>query len=120
MVLGLTRRAAIRWIPFTIRALVASGLWLCALPLATAYLYQGWIHRPSSIVTRLKWDLLIGDAISGIVVAAVILVSFLSLMSFADFLRFHWQQDEQGQQGQNQARVDEQQPVEEEDEQHGE
>jgi hypothetical protein len=61
-------------------------------PLLTAYFYHGWMHRPSSILTRWKRDLLPADIVSGAVVAAVIIISFLSLMSFADFLRVHWQQ----------------------------
>jgi hypothetical protein len=61
-------------------------------PLITAYLYYGWMHRPSSIMTRWKRELMTADMVSGAVVAAVIIISFLSLMSFADFLRVHWQQ----------------------------
>ena len=39
-----------------------------------------------SFVDRCVWN----DCISGLIVAAAIILSFLSLMSFADFLRFHW------------------------------
>ncbi len=112
VVAGLARRVAIRWLPFALRALFAASLWLLVLPLTTLYLYQGWLHRPSSISQRWKLELLIGDCISGFVVTSVIIISFLCLMSFADFLRFHWQQegrqrDNQGER--NQQDEDEQQ-----------
>jgi hypothetical protein len=48
--------------------------------------------RPSSILNRWKWELFFPDVVSGAVTAAMIIVSFLSLMSFADFLRVHLQQ----------------------------
>ena len=60
------------------------------VPLVTAYLYHGWMHRPSSILARFKWELVPGDLVSGAVIAAFIIVTFLSFMSFADFLRFNW------------------------------
>lgn len=40
---------------------------------------------------RWAWELVPGDLVSGAVICAVIIVSFLSLMSFADFLRVEWQ-----------------------------
>jgi len=92
--LGLSRRAIARWLPFGIRCVVVASLWLFVVPLVTTYLYHGWIHRPSSILTRWRWHLVVGDTVSGAVIAAVIVVSFLSMMSFADFLRFHGQDDE--------------------------
>lgn len=57
----------------------------------TSYLYHGWMHRPTAILDRLHWNLVPGDLVSGAVVAAIIIVSFLSLMSFADFLRVELQ-----------------------------
>lgn len=88
------RRIVVRYMPILFRLLAAIFLWLFFLPLFTAYLYQGWMHKPSSVASRLRWDLITTDAISGAVIAAVIIVSFLSLMSFVDFLRVHW--DPQG------------------------
>jgi len=67
------------------------GLWLIVAPLMTAWLYHGWMHRPAAIMDRWQWHLVPGDLVSGAVVAAVVIVSFLSLMSFADFLRVEWQ-----------------------------
>jgi len=92
VVTGVLHRAGKKWVPFILRIVLAAALWLCVLPLATAYLYFGWLHRPSSLVTRLKFEHIAGDTVSGALVATVIVVSFLSLMSFADFLRIHWQQ----------------------------
>jgi hypothetical protein len=92
VILGLSSRALAKWLPLGIRFLIAASLWLVVAPLLTAYLYHAWMHRPSSILTRWKRDLLQADIVSGAVVAAVIIISFLSLMSFADFLRVHWQQ----------------------------
>jgi len=92
VLLGLSRRTLARWLPLALRTLLAIFLWLCVMPLATAYLYLGWLHKPSFILQRWTWELIPGDTISGVVIAAVIILSFLSLMSFADFLRFHWQQ----------------------------
>jgi hypothetical protein len=54
--------------------------------------------KPSSILTRWKRELILPDVVSGAVTAAIIIISFLSLMSFADFLRVHWQQPPREQQ----------------------
>lgn len=61
-------------------------------PLITAYLYHGWMNRPSAIMERWTRRLITTDLVSGAVIAAYIIISFLSLMSFADFLRVEWQQ----------------------------
>lgn len=91
VMLGLSRSAVAKWLPWLLRIATALGLWLVAVPLATAYAYIGWLHSPSAISTRLQWDLMLSDTISGFVIAGVAIVSFLSLMSFADFLRFNFQ-----------------------------
>jgi E3 ubiquitin-protein ligase MARCH6 len=52
------------------------------------------MHRPSSILTRWSRELIPGDIVSGAIIVGIIIISFLSLMSFADFLRVHWQQPE--------------------------
>lgn len=92
LVTGIVHRGFDRWLPFLLRAMLSAVLWLFILPLATAYLYYGWLHHPSSVMSRWKYELVAGDAVSGAIIACIIIVSFLSLMSFADFLRFHWQQ----------------------------
>ena len=108
VVLGLSSRAVAKWLPFTVRFLIAASLWLVVAPLITAYLYHGWMHRPSSIMSRWKRDLLSADVVSGAVIGAVIIISFLSLMSFADFLRVHWQQPQgrRGEENDDQRRND--------------
>jgi E3 ubiquitin-protein ligase MARCH6 len=90
--LGLSSRFLAKWLPLALRIFIAASLWLLVAPLLTAYLYHGWMHRPSSVLTRWKRELIPSDIVSGAIVAAIIIISFLSLMSFADFLRVHWQQ----------------------------
>lgn len=92
MIVGLFQRAIQKWLPFLVRSLSAASLWLVVAPLLTAYLYHGWMARPSVILERTKsYQMIATDLVSGGVVAACIIVSFLSLMSFADFLRGEWQ-----------------------------
>jgi E3 ubiquitin-protein ligase MARCH6 len=93
------RRIIAKWLPFTIRSSFAASLWLLVAPLLTAYLYHGWMARPSIVLQRiLSRKMIVNDLISGGVVASFIIISFLSLMSFADFLRLelHQQQQRQG------------------------
>mmetsp|Transcript_130956 Transcript_130956/g.195115 ORF Transcript_130956/g.195115 Transcript_130956/m.195115 type:complete len:1312 (-) Transcript_130956:39-3974(-) len=92
VLLGLSSRALARWIPLALRIIIAASLWLVVAPLLTTFLYHGWMHRPSSILTRWQRDLIPSDIVSGAIIAAIVIISFLSLMSFADFLRVHWQQ----------------------------
>ena len=90
---GLSRRFISRWLPFVLRLLFAASLWLVLAPLCTAYLYQAWMHKPSFVMERLQWSLVWTDLVSGVVVIACVILSFLSLISFADFLREEWQQN---------------------------
>lgn len=85
------RRFTARWLPQALRVLFAIALWLIILPLSTAYIYHGWMVKPSAISERwTSWDQVKSDTVGGAVIAIVIVVSFLSLMSFAEFLRFQW------------------------------
>ena len=94
---GLARRILAKWLPFILRILFAASLWLIVAPLVTAYLYHGWMNRPSVVMERFSsWQLLTTDLVSGAIVAAFIIVSFLSLMSFGDFLRLELQQQHRG------------------------
>lgn len=68
----------------------AAGLWLLVLPLLTAHIYHGWMRKISAISDRWTWELAKRDVVSGVVIAIIVVVSFLSLMSFAEFLRFEW------------------------------
>lgn len=52
----------------------------------------------------MKRELVWGDIVSGAIVAAIVIVSFLSLMSFADFLRGHWHPQQGDRNGQNRRR----------------
>ena len=102
MFLGLASRAVARWLPFLLRLAFCITLWLVVAPLMTSYLYLIWMNRSLSCVSeRWTWQLVPGDAVSGAVLAAIILISFLSLMSFADFLRVEWQQQQQQQDQRN-------------------
>ena len=92
VILGLTSRALAKWLPFGLRISIALFVWLIVAPMLTSCLYHGWMHRPSSVLTRWKRDTIPSDIVSGAIIAAVVIISFLSLMSFADFLRVHWQQ----------------------------
>jgi E3 ubiquitin-protein ligase MARCH6 len=92
VILGLSRSAVAKWLPWGLRIATALGLWLFVVPLATAYSYIGWLHSPSAISKRWHRDFVLSDTISGAVIAGIIVISFLSLMSFADFLRFNFQQ----------------------------
>lgn len=87
---GLMMRATSKWVPFGIRILLVAGVWLGILPLMTAYLYQGWMHRPSSIKTRFRWDLVPRDLVNGGILTVIIVISFLSIMSLLDFFRVKW------------------------------
>lgn len=100
VVLGLSSRFVAKWLPLALRILIAAGLWLVVAPLLTACLYHGWMHRPSSILTRWSRDLIPGDIVSGAIVAGIVIISFLSLMSFADFLRVQWQHPERAEEAQ--------------------
>jgi hypothetical protein len=92
VLLGLSSRFMAKWLPLGIRISIAVSVWLVVAPLLTNILYHGWMVRPSSILTRWKRELIFADIVSGAVTVAIIVISFLSLMSFADFLRVHWQQ----------------------------
>jgi len=90
---GLCRRAAVKWLPFALHVLLVALSWLGGLPLSAAYIYEGWMHKPSSIRSRWETELLLSDAVSGLVVTAIVIIGFLCLMSLADFFRFYWQED---------------------------
>ena len=93
VLLGLSRSALARWLPFLLRLTFCLSLWLVGAPLSTAYLYHIWVNRSfTGVRERWTWQLLPLDTVSGMVLMTIILVSFLSLMSFADFLRVEWQQ----------------------------
>ena len=65
------------------RLVLSLALWLLAVPLITSWLYRVWIHRSGGFIERLTLDCLWGDIMSGLIITAAIILSFLSLMSFA-------------------------------------
>ena len=89
VILGLSSRFCAKWLPLALRIVFAAFLWLVLAPYLTNCLYLGWIIKPSSILTRR--EVILSDIVSGAVMGATIIISFLSLMSFADFLRVLWQ-----------------------------
>lgn len=94
VVLSLMRQFFSRWLPVLIRCVFAASLWLLVAPLLTAYVYHAWMHQPSVVWDRCSdWSLIPGDMVSGAVLVGVIIVSFLSIMSFIDFLRVEWHPD---------------------------
>lgn len=93
---GLGRRAASKWAPYALRALLVASIWLGILPLTTAYLYQAWMYRPSSVTARISMELIPGDLVNGGILTVVIIISFLSLMSLFDFFRLKWARVEYG------------------------
>jgi hypothetical protein len=90
VILGLSSRFLAKWLPLALRICFAAFLWLVVAPYSTNCLYLGWIIRPSSILAR--QETILSDIVSGAVTGATVIISFLSLMSFADFLRVLWQQ----------------------------
>ena len=110
VILGLSSRFVAKWLPLALRIALAIACWLMIAPFLTACLYHGWMHRPSSILTRYSTtdeqegrqqrqpkDLIASDIVSGAIIAAFVIIGFLSIMSFADFLRAHWQNQQQQQ-----------------------
>ncbi|EED93082.1 predicted protein [Thalassiosira pseudonana CCMP1335] len=55
------------------------------------YIYHGWMVKIRGVGERWEdWDLVKRDVVGGVVIALIVVVSFLSLMSLAEFLRFQW------------------------------
>ena len=74
-------------IPYVLAVLMSVATWLIVVPLITAHVYYGWLNSPKIILDRYAY--LGEDIVSGIVISVCIVISFLSVMSFVDFLRFH-------------------------------
>jgi E3 ubiquitin-protein ligase MARCH6 len=88
------RIAFFKWLPFGVRAALVIVLWLAVAPWCTSWLYRMWLLRASAMVNvnfseRFDSAHVVADIFSGIVLIVCIVFSFLALMSFADFLRFH-------------------------------
>jgi len=84
----------LKWLPFALRAALVLVLWLAVAPWCTSWLYRMWLLRASAMVNvnfseRFDAPHVIADIFSGVILIVCIVFSFLALMSFADFLRFH-------------------------------
>ena len=77
-------------LPLVLRICASTLLWLGVAPLATCMLYRAWIHRPSELPVAWSGARLLEELASGLVVVAAIVVSFLSLFSFTDYMRVRW------------------------------
>jgi E3 ubiquitin-protein ligase MARCH6 len=83
-----------KWLPFGIRMIFVVICWLGLAPWSTSWLYRMWLLRASAMINvnlseRFDTPSVIQDIFSGIILIVCIIFSFLALMSFADFLRFH-------------------------------
>ena len=83
-------KLAHHWIPFVIRLVFVCFIWLGVMPLCTAYIYQGWMHRPSSVIGRMTWNMMGSDLVNGCLLTVINVVGFLSIMSLIDFFRLQW------------------------------
>ncbi|CAH0481052.1 unnamed protein product [Peronospora belbahrii] len=84
----------LKWLPFMLRVIVVVVLWLAVAPWCTSWLYRMWLLRASAMVNvnfleRFDVRHIVADIFSGVILIVCIVFSFLALMSFADFLRFH-------------------------------
>ena len=66
-------------------------MWIFVMPLCTCWIYRIWL--PRTHVLLMNNSTLLQDIISGLTIAAVIVMSFIVIMSFTDFLRNHWDLD---------------------------
>ncbi|GFH56482.1 hypothetical protein CTEN210_12958 [Chaetoceros tenuissimus] len=87
---GIFSKSFKSWLPFVLRLGLVIATWLIVLPLCTAYLYQGWTHRPRTISSRLTLEKLPMDLVHGAILTITIIVAFLSLMSLFDFFRIKY------------------------------
>ncbi|ETM34453.1 hypothetical protein L914_18484, partial [Phytophthora nicotianae] len=88
------RVVLLKWLPFALRAALVLVLWLAVAPWCTSWLYRMWLLRASAMVNvnfseRFDAPHIVADIFSGVILIVCIVFSFLALMSFADFLRFH-------------------------------
>lgn len=88
------RMACFKWLPFVVRVALVILLWLVVAPWCTSWLYRMWLLRASAMMNvnfseRFDGAHIVADIFSGAILIVCIVFSFLALMSFADFLRFH-------------------------------
>ncbi|CEG44257.1 e3 ubiquitin-protein ligase march6 (membrane-associated ring finger protein 6) [Plasmopara halstedii] len=88
------RVVLLKWLPFAVRATLVVFLWLAVAPWCTSWLYRMWLLRASAMINvnfseRFDASHIVSDIFAGVILIVCIVFSFLALMSFADFLRFH-------------------------------
>ena len=106
---GLFLRAGNKWLPLSIRLLLVFSVWLVILPLFTSYFYQAWMHKPSSMSSRLDKKFLFSDIVSGMMITATIVITFLAMLSLVEHFRFNWQPQRQVQRNEEEMRREQQQ-----------
>eukprot|EP00937_MAST-01D_sp_MAST-1D-sp2_P002332 g2332.t1 len=87
-----------RMLPLALRVCLAVLVWLGLVPWSTCLLYRVWMMRSAvsaelNVSRRLTFAFMWADIKTGIVLVLAILLVFLALMSFADFLRFNWDEN---------------------------
>lgn len=88
------RVVLLKWLPFAVRSALVVVLWLAVAPWCTSWLYRMWLLRASAMINvnfseRFDASHIVMDIFAGVILILCIVFSFLALMSFADFLRFH-------------------------------
>ncbi|KAI9911996.1 hypothetical protein PsorP6_009111 [Peronosclerospora sorghi] len=88
------RVVLLKWLPIALRGVLVFLLWVVVAPWCTSWLYRMWLLRASAMVNvnfseRFDTSHIVADVFSGVILVLCIVFSFLALMSFADFLRFH-------------------------------
>jgi E3 ubiquitin-protein ligase MARCH6 len=83
------RMGVLQALPQVARVLLVVGVWLVLVPLATACLYCLYLGR-KGLSLDVGWEGVLQFVVHGLSIDAVMGLSLLVLVSFADFLRFHW------------------------------
>ena len=82
-------------IPYVLTVLfrfhVTLFMWIFLMPFCTCRIYRILLPRTDGL--SMKNSSFLQDIISGLTIAAVIVMSFIVIMSFTDFLRNHWDLD---------------------------
>ncbi|OQR96763.1 E3 ubiquitin-protein ligase MARCH6 (membrane-associated RING finger protein 6) [Achlya hypogyna] len=87
-----------KWLPLAIRGVLVLFSWVVVAPWCTSWLYRLWLLRAATMGSVnfndriLTTDVVFQDVFSGLILIVVVVCSFLSLMSLADFLRFNMDQ----------------------------
>ncbi|KAJ1387945.1 hypothetical protein B484DRAFT_409761 [Ochromonadaceae sp. CCMP2298] len=83
------RMTFLQALPSALRLLLVASVWLVAVPLSTACLYCLYLGRKTLQLDQ-GWEEVVRFVVHGLSIDAVMGLSLLVLVSFTDFLRFHW------------------------------